>query len=406
MDPKQSKYRFVIAAIILLYNFFYGANFSVITPVMPLVIDDYQVSRGAASFLMSGVLIAHALFVIPGGMLVSKVSLKLVFAVGCVLAAAMGLTLFAEHFTVLLALRFVYAMAFVVVMPATAPILMRWFSVRELPVMNSLHMTFFTLGVGVGTFVASPLSLAIGWQETFALFGVAMLGVGALWLVFGRVPPPAGEGTVRRVTLREMLGAVRTRTILLLGLADGVAFAHYLALNTWLPTYYNEVFGWSLTKAGSILGLVSIVGVVGSLTGGFLSARLGVRKPFLFAPGAILGLAGIGSFLFQNEAVIYTSVMVFGFFTFLYLPALLTIPMELEGLSESQVSVAWATMLAVASGIAIIGPISVGFLTDSFGSFVPGFLMWAAFSGGLLLVGLMVPETGPRSRLKRQRSNA
>ena len=219
-------------------------------------------------------------------MLVSKVSLKLVFAVGCLLAAAMGLTLFAEHFTVLLALRFVYAMAFVVVMPATAPILMRWFSVRELPVMNSLHMTFFTLGVGVGTFVASPLSLAIGWQETFALFGVAMLGVGALWLAFGRVPPPAGEGTVRRVTLREMIGAVRTRTILLLGLADGVAFAHYLALNTWLPTYYNEIFGWSLTKAGSILGLVSIVGVVGSLTGGFLSARVGGAKTLPAGPGS------------------------------------------------------------------------------------------------------------------------
>ena len=279
---------------------------------------------------------------------------------------------------------------------------MRWFSVRELPVMNSLHMTLFTLGVGVGTFVASPLSLAIGWQTTFALFGVAMLGVGALWVVFGRVPPPSGEGAVRRVTLREMLGAVRTRTILLLGMADGVAFAHYLALNTWLPTYYNEIFGWSLTKAGSILGLVSIVGVAGSLTGGFLSARLGVRKPFLLAPGAILGFAGIGSFLFQNEAVIYTSVMVFGFFTFLYLPVLLTIPMELEGLSESQVSVAWATMLAVASGIAIIGPMTVGFMTDSFGSFVPGFMLWAALSVGLLVVGVMVPETGPRARLARE----
>jgi cyanate permease len=126
-----------------------------------------------------------------------------------------------------------------------------------------------------------------------------------------------------------------------------------------------------------------------------------VRKPFLLAPGAILGLAGIGSFLFQNEAVIYSSVIVFGFFTFLYLPVLLTIPMELEGLSESQVSVAWATMLAVASGIAIIGPITVGFLTDSFGSFVPGFMLWAVLSSGLLLVGMMVPETGPRARLAR-----
>ncbi len=402
LDPKKSRYRFVIAGIILLFNLFYGANFSVITPVMPLVIEEYDIGRGAASFLVSGVLIAQALFVIPGGMLAAKAPLRLVFAGGCVVAAAMALTFLAEHFAALLVLRLIYAMAFVVVMPATAPILMRWFNVRELPVMNSLHMTFFTLGIAVGTFTSGPLSLAIGWQTTFVLFGTAMLIVGALWLAFGRVPSLDAEGKVRRVSLREMAMAVRFKTVLLLGLADGAAFAHYLALTTWLPTYYNEVFGMSLTKAGSIVGIISVVGVIGSLTGGFLSARLGVRKPFLVIPGAMVGLAGVGSYLFQNEAIIYAAVIVLGFGSFLYLPVLLTVPMELKGISEGQVAVAWATMFAVASGIAIIGPMTVGFMTDGFGSFVPGFILWAVLSLGLLVVGLMVPETGPRARLSRR----
>ena len=67
-----------------------------------------------------------------------------------------------------------------------------------------------------------------------------------------------------------------------------------------------------------------------------------------------------------------------------------------------QVAVAWATMFAVASGIAIIGPMTVGFMTDGFGSFIPGFMLWAVLSLGLLGVGLMVPETGPRARLSRR----
>ena len=403
MDPKKSRYRFVIAGIILLFNLFYSANFSVVTPIMPLIIEDYQVSRGAASFLMSGVLITQALFVIPGGILVAKAPLKLVFAIGCVVAAAMGLTFLADHFMVLLSLRLVHALAFVLIMPATAPILMRWFSATELPLMNSLHMTFFILGIGIGTFASGPLSSAIGWQSTLMVFGAAMLVVGAVWMVFGRVPPPAAEGKVRRVSIREMARSVRSRTILLLGLADGAAFAQNLALTTWLPTYYNEVFGMSLTKAGSIVGLVSIVGVVASLTGGFLSARLGVRKPFLVIPGAVVGLAGMGCFLFQNEAVIYVAIVALGIASFIYLPVLMTIPMELKGISEGQVAVAWATMFAVASGIAIVGPMSVGFMTDWLGSFIPGFMLWAVLSWGLLVVGLMVPETGPRARLSRGR---
>ena len=403
MDPKKSRYRFVIAGIILLFNLFYSANFSVVTPVMPLIIDEYQVSRGAASFLMSGVLITQALFVIPGGLLVAKAPLKLVFAIGCVVAAAMSLTFLADHFLVLLSLRLVHALAFVLIMPATAPLLMRWFSARELPLMNSLHMTFFILGIGIGTFAAGPLSSAIGWQSTLMVFGMAMLVVGAVWVAFGRVPPPAAEGKVRRVSIREMARSVRSKTILLLGLADGAAFAQNLALTTWLPTYYNEVFGMSLTKAGSIVGLVSIVGVFASLTGGFLSARLGVRKPFLVIPGAVVGLAGMGCFLFQNEAVIYVAIVALGIASFIYLPVLMTIPMEMKGISEGQVAVAWATMFAVASGIAIVGPMSVGFMTDWLGSFVPGFMLWAVLSWGLLVVGLMVPETGPRARLSRRR---
>ena len=402
LDPKQSKYRFVIAGIILLFNLFYSANFSVVTPVMPLIIEEYDVTRGAASFLMSGVLIVQALFVIPGGMLVAKTPLRHVFTIGCVVAAAMGLTFLADHFSTLLFLRLVHAMAFVVIMPATAPILMRWFDVRELPVMNSLHMTFFILGIGVGTFASGPLSSVIGWQSTLVLFGASMLGVGALWLAFGRVPPPTEERKVRRVSLRDMLGAVRTKTILLLGLADGAAFAQNLALTTWLPTYYNEVFEMSLTKAGSLVGLVSMVGVAASLTGGFLSARLGVRKPFLIIPGAMAGVAGMACFLFQNEAIIYAGIIGLGVASFLYLPVLMTIPMEMKGLSEGQVAVAWATMFAVATTVATIAPITVGFMTDWLGSYVPGFMLWAVLSLGLLVLGLMVPETGPRARLSRR----
>ena len=391
----------MIAGIILLFNLFYSANFSVVTPVMPLIIEEYDVTRGAASFLMSGVLIVQALFVIPGGMLVAKTPLRHVFTIGCVVAAAMGLTFLADHFSTLLFLRLVHAMAFVVIMPATAPILMRWFDVRELPVMNSLHMTFFILGIGVGTFASGPLSSVIGWQTTLVLFGASMLGVGALWLAFGRVPPPTEERKVRRVSLRDMLGAVRTKTILLLGLADGAAFAQNLALTTWLPTYYNEVFEMSLTKAGSVVGLISIVGVAASLTGGFLSARLGVRKPFLIIPGAMAGLAGMACFMFQNEAIIYAGIIGLGVASFLYLPVLMTIPMEMKGLSEGQVAVAWATMFAVATTVATIAPITVGFMTDWLGSFVPGFLLWAVVSLGLLGVGILVPETGPRARLAR-----
>ena len=90
-------------------------------------------------------------------------------------------------------------------------------------------------------------------------------------MLFARVPP-APEQSKTRVSLKQMWGIIRSKTILLLGLGDGAAFAQYMALTTWLPTYYNEVLGMSITQAGSTVGLVPIAGVFAALAGGALSA--------------------------------------------------------------------------------------------------------------------------------------
>ena len=105
-----------------------------------------------------------------------------------------------------------------------------------------------------------------------------------------------------------------------------------------------------------------------------------------------MGLAGFGSFALDNEPLIYVSVAVLGFGCFLYLPAMLTLPMELKGTTESDVAVMWSAMFAIASFFAVIAPISVGVLTDAFGSYVPAFSIWAVFSWGLLVSGFLLPE--------------
>lgn len=394
---QQQPYRFVIAGLLIFFNLSYGANFAAVAPILTLVMEDYDVSRGEASLLISAVLIIQAVLIIPGGMLVARFPIKPIFSLGWLMAGAMTLAVLADHFLVLLFLRVISGLAFVLIMPATAPILMRWFSRRELPLINSLNMTFFTLGIGVGAFTAAPISLWIGWQSTLSIFGGVLVAGSLGWAFFARIPP-APEPSMSRVSLREMWSLMRSKTILLLGLGDGAAFAQYMALTTWLPTYYSQVLGMSITKAGSTVGLIPIVGVFAALAGGVLSARMGVRRPFFIISGLMVGLAGFGSFAFDNEALIYVSMVVLGITSFLYLPALLTVPMELEGATEGNVAVAWATIFAIASTLAVIAPITVGFMTDALGSYIPGFTLWAVFAWGLLIAGLMLPETGPGAR--------
>ena len=388
---KPNSHRFLIAGLLLFLGFFNGANFAVVAPVIPLIMDHYDVSRGSASLLTALVIMVQAVFIIPGGMIVVRSPIKLILGLGWLMGCAMIFVPFAGSFLVLLGLRAVFGLGFVLVMPATAPVLMRWFSPRELPIITSLNLTFFTLGIGAGTFLSAPLSELMGWQNTLSLFGWVLLAGLLVWWFFAKVPP-AKASAVRSVSLKDMWNSIRSKTTVLLGLADGAGYAQYLALTTWLPTYYNQVFGMSLSKAGFIVGLIPLMGFWATLFGGFLGARTKVRRPFFIVSGLLVGLAGFGTFALDNQPLIYLSVVVLGFASFLYLPVMLTLPMEIEGTTETDVAVMWSTMFAIASFFAVIAPISVGFMTDALGSYVPAFTLWAVFSWGLMVVGFFLPE--------------
>lgn len=390
--------KLLLAGLLLFQSLFYGANFAAVTPILPLIMDHYDVSRSGASLLMALVIVVQASLIIPGGMIVARAPIKLILSLGWLFACAMVLVPLADSFPLFLGLRAIFGLGFVLVMPATAPVLMRSFRRSELSIITSLSLTFFTLGIGVGTFVSAPLSELIGWQNALSILGGALLAGLFVWWFFVIVPP-ARTTAVRSVSLRDMWNSMRSKTTVLLGLADGAGYAQYVALTTWLPTYYHQVFGMSLSKAGLIVGLIPLMGVWSTLLAGFLGAKIQVKRPFFMISGVLVGIAGFGSFALDNELLIYVSVAVLGFGCFLYLPAMLTLPMELKGTTESDVAVMWSAMFAIASFFAVIAPISVGVMTDAFGSYVPAFSVWAVFSWGLLVSGFLLPE--PNSQVPR-----
>ena len=67
MQHQRQRYRFVIAGIILFFNLAYGVNFAAVAPIFTLVMEEYGVSRGEASFLISGVIIVQGVLIIPVG---------------------------------------------------------------------------------------------------------------------------------------------------------------------------------------------------------------------------------------------------------------------------------------------------------------------------------------------------
>ncbi len=387
----RPRYRFVIAGLILFAHFAVGINFFVVAPLFPLIIDDFGVSRATASLLIALALLVHSFFGLPGGILVVRFGLKRMYFLSWFMIGLSVLSVLAPNFVTLLMLRVAYGIGFGAIIPATGPLLMQWFRPREITIMNGLDIAALSLGVALSVSLAAPIANAVGWQGSLSVFGgIAMLGAVA-WGILGKVEssaPVAGGG----ISLPDIFSVLRNRTILLLVGADALVFMQYTALTSWLPTFYNESRGMSLTQAGFITGLLPFVGVFAVLVGGFLPLKFAAKKPFFIVPGLLLGLGGWGSFLIDSTFGIYVSIILLGVGSWSYAPTLLSLPMEIPDMTPEKVAVVWGTFVTV-SGIGMfLSPIVVGAIRDQTGGFVTGFIIFAVGACALFIVGLILPK--------------
>jgi len=207
--------------------------------------------------------------------------------------------------------------------------------------------------------------------------------------------------TERRLSLLEAWKTLRSRNTLLLAIADAGPYALLTAAIAWLPSFYHEVHGMSLVKAGSLMGLLSVAGVLALISASFLAVRIQRRRPLLIIPGILAGFAGLSTFLLADTAIVYVAIFTLGFTCSFYLPILFTIPMELPNSNPNQVAIRFGALISFGSIFTFISPFTVGVTTDLLGSYIPSLTLFSVLSWSLPVAGALLPETGNPSLRKQ-----
>lgn len=389
--PTHSRYRMVMAALVLAGHLSVGLNVFAASPLLPLAIDDYDVNRATAGLLVALPLLVAAALGLPSGVLIARIGLRRAFIIGWTAVALVSLSGWAPNFTALVLLRSATGLGFAFILTATGPLLMQWFRPKEVTVMNALTTAALSLGIALSVATAAPLAELMDWQMALTIY--ALPGIAGLlaWLVLGRVSggtPMTGAG----ISLREVWAVLRNRTVVILLAADAGILIQYAAFTGWLPTFYNEDRGISLSQAGFITGLLPLVGMFAVLAGGVVALRVASPRALFAASGLLAGLGGLGAFLLPGPALIYPAVVVMGIGSWVYVPKLLTLPMQMVGMTPERVAVVWGSLLTFSGFAMFVSPILVGGLRDISGSFIPGLAIAAAFSWALLLAGILLPR--------------
>ncbi len=122
--------------------------------------------------------------------------------------------------------------------------------------------------------------------------------------------------------------------------------------------------------------------------------RTGLRKPFIIIPGLLMGFFALAVFLFNNEAIMATSILLLGICLSLYMPSVYTTIMELNSSAPASLPVVLGVSQTVAHFGSFIGPLIVGYLADITGSYLPGLITVSILSWRLFIFGGLLPETG------------
>ena len=300
-----------------------GLNLFAVSPLLPLAIDDYGISRAEAGMLISLPMLVGAFLGIPGGMLTARIGLKRAYMLSWAAMGLLALSAVTPSFPAMLLLRLCYGVGLALMVAASGPLVMQWFRRREILIINALNTAILSLGVAISVAGAVPLAELLGWKTALTVFsGVGVIGA-ILWPLAPKDRPSAGNTTIPDspiaegntkgggISMREVVSVLRGRTVALLVAADAGIFVQYTALTGWLPTFYNEARGFSLSEAGFLTSILPFVGIFAVIAGGALPMRFSYRAILLLS-GVLAVAGGLGSFLLSPPASIYLSIVALG----------------------------------------------------------------------------------------------
>jgi OPA family sugar phosphate sensor protein UhpC-like MFS transporter len=282
----------IMLAITLGYGVAYTCRLGLSVVKKPLI-DGGIFTAEKLGLIGSGIFYGYAFGKLFNGFLADHANIKRFFATGVLLSAlinvAMGWSILLWVWVVLWAFNG-WFQGFGA--PSSIRSLSNWFSNRERGRYYGIYSTGHSIGEGL-TFVGSAaLVNFFGWQAGFRGPGLICIFIAAVVYVMVQDRPqtlglPAvadwkndhgiqmtGKDGQPLRTKEAQFIIFKMPSIWILALASAMMYITRYAINSWGILYLQEIKGYSLVRAGSMLGISTFFGIAGAVAYGFISDKI------------------------------------------------------------------------------------------------------------------------------------
>lgn len=390
MTPRRAGTVAWAAAAIVLLALTLRIAVASLSPLLTVISRDFALPAAVVGLIGMAPPVAFALSAIVTPAIERRVGLeRLVLIAAVAAAAALGLRVVAvDAWTLLAATAGVFAAVGVanVLIPAVVK--------KYFPERVGLMTTVYTTTMAVATFtpplVAVPLSDAVGWRGSFAVWAFVAGAAVLPWIVTALRARGGRDDIVEEPRASVISRVVRVPQAWALVLTFAVNSSVAYGMFAWMPTILIDTAGVDAATAGSLLALFSFMGLPVSLVVPLLVARLRRTTPF-YAVAVAGGLVGVAGLLFAPNAATVLWVVLIGL-----PPLMFPMVLVLFGLRTRSHETAVALSGFVQSlgyALAALVPLAIGVSHEATGGWNAGLLVLGGVIAAVVPAAIVVARS-------------
>lgn len=330
---QYSKYRKeVLASIIVLYGFGYTCRLALSIVKKPLI-DNGIFSISDLGLVGSAYFYGYALGKFFNGFLADYANIKRFFTFGLISSGLINISMGLNQ-SLILWVIFWFLNGWVqgIGAPSCAIALTNWFSPKERGRYYGIWSTAHSIGEGLTFIGTAALVDYFSWRSGFIVPGILLIIVTAIGYRFLQDSPkslglPSINSWKKEIDLKPIsknfkevlnnqLKIVKYPSIWILGLASSTMYVTRYAINSWGILYLQEIRGFSLVEAGSIIGLNTFTGIIGCVAYGFISDKyFDARRPPVTLIFGIVEIASLFLIFFGPDSTVVLTIafLIYGF---------------------------------------------------------------------------------------------
>lgn len=357
------------------------------------IMADFQVQGvAAATWSTNAITIAKVIGNLIAAWFLAQLQPKKAFALASLLIVAGIAGVWAGSYPIYVFTRLVMGFGGAFVIVYFGPIVMNYFTPEERPLINGINSIAFNTGNLLALLFTSVLLSHLGsWQSVIMTISACSLVLLVIWLAVAEDFPLGNKAqqdqpAAKPYTLKD--GLKDSFNWILPLCYSGILFAYIsiFALFPLLPSF--------AVPARNLSALMITAGMVGTFAGIVATKKYPFRVPLIRYSGLVMTLFIALMILTGNPILAYIAAFAAGFFMFLPMTAMMTLPQELPGMTPGRVTVVFGMFWSIAYIVETIWMYAAGLLADKTGNPMMAALFVLVCSASAFLASFFLPETG------------